>query len=287
MRRRFSMARNGLAAIAPAMSLLGYLRGALRTRRAARERRDALTGIDPSHLNEALADWSRSLTDPTGFYLDCFRAFHLNLATELREHRKYFTEQRRGFGEDAFHTMWKLLFDRFKFHDHLEIGVYRGQTLSLVSLLQHQAGIAGKIAGISPFEAAGDSVSTYLGGLDYQADTLVNFAHFGLPKPTLCKAYSTDQSALDFIRSQPWDSIYIDGNHDYEIARSDWDASAASVRIGGIIVLDDSALLTVFTPPAFATAGHPGPSRIAAEIDASRFKEILRVGHNRVFQRLK
>ena len=268
------------------MSLLGYLRGAVRTRRAVRERRAALAGAEPARLDAALADWSRSLADPTGFYLDCFRAFHLRLPAELREHRAYFTAERRGFGEDAFHTMWALLFERFKFSAHLEIGVYRGQTLSLAALLQKCAGGAGKVAGISPFEAVGDSVSTYRGGLDYHADTLANFAHFALPPPTLLKAYSTDERARDFIRGGPWDCIYIDGNHDYEIARADWDAGAAGVRPGGVIVLDDSALGTAFAPPAFATAGHPGPSRLAAEIDPACFLEILRVGHNRVFQRL-
>lgn len=268
------------------MSLLGYLRGVMHTRRAARERRVVLAGADPARLEAALADWSRSLSDPVGFYLDCFRAFHLRLPDELRTHRTYFTTGRRGFGEDAFHTMWVMLFERFKFRDCLEIGVYRGQTLSLAALLQRRGGIVGKVAGISPFSAAGDSVSTYPGGLDYHADTLANFAHFGLPQPTLIKAYSTDPAALDFIRSQPWDCIYIDGNHDYEVARADWDASAANVRPGGVIVLDDSSLDTAFSPPAFASAGHPGPSRLAAEIDLARFREILRVGHNRVFQRL-
>jgi hypothetical protein len=36
----------------------------------------------------------------------------------------------------------------------------------------------------------------------------------------------------------------------------------------------------------FATAGHPGPTRLAGEIDRKKFREILQVGHNRVFQKL-
>ena len=268
------------------MSLLAYLRGAIRSRQAAVARRATLAGVDPERLDAAVADWSRSLADPTGFYLDCFRAFHLRLPAELREHRAYFSAGRRGFGEDAFHTMWALLFERFKFHTYLEIGVYRGQTLSLAALLQRRGGLAGNIAGISPFEAVGDSVSNYLRGVDYHTDTLANFEHFSLPSPILLKAYSTDDRARDFIRSEPWDCIYIDGNHDYEIVRADWEASAAGVRPGGVIVLDDSALGTAFAAPAFASSGHPGPSRLAGEIDPARFREILRVGHNRVFQRL-
>jgi hypothetical protein len=44
-------------------------------------------------------------------------------------------------------------------------------------------------------------------------------------------------------------------------------------------------LSTLYRPPSFATSGHPGPSRIADEIDRNNFREILQVGHNRVFQR--
>jgi hypothetical protein len=53
-----------------------------------------------------------------------------------------------------------------------------------------------------------------------------------------------------------------------------------------VIVLDDSALGTAYRPPAFASGGHPGPSRVAAEIDRTGFREILRVGHNRTFRRV-
>jgi len=269
------------------MSLLSFLRGQFRSQAASRARRESLTGADPVRVREALENWERSLSDPLGFYLDCFRAFHLLLPVELREHRAYFTAEQRGFGEDAFHTMWQLLFERFKPRSYLEIGVYRGQTLSLSALLQRRAGLEPNVVGISPCEAIGDSVSRYLGGIDYEADILTNFRNFGLPAPLLLKAYSTDPQALDLIASQPWDCIYIDGNHDYEVARADWDACSAAVPQGGLLVLDDASLHTSFQPPAFATAGHPGPSRVAQEIDSNRFREILRVGHNRVFQRLE
>jgi len=35
-------------------------------------------------------------------------------------------ENRRGFGENAFHTMWYLLLEEFKPATFLEIGVFRG-----------------------------------------------------------------------------------------------------------------------------------------------------------------
>ncbi len=233
------------------------------------------------------ADWPASLENPTTFYLQCCHYFSTNLPEELREHRRYFGQKGRGFGEDAFHTMWYLLFQEFRPASFLEIGVFRGQTLSLAALLARQHSRPCLVQGISPFAAAGDGVSRYRRRHDYQADTLENFTRFGLPAPSLLKAYSTDSAAAQLIRSRHWDIIYIDGNHDYEVARQDWELCAPQVLPGGIIVLDDSGLTTRYqAPPFFATGGHAGPSRLAAEINRAHFAEILQVGHNRVFQKL-
>jgi hypothetical protein len=243
-----------------------------------------LGAIDPGDLSRD--KWSDSTTDPLAFYLKCFRYFHAQFPKALREHREYFTVDGRGFGEDAFHVMWYLLHKEFNLRNFLEIGVYRGQTLSLISLLQRTDHIDGTITGISPFCSAGDAVSQYRDQIDYLEDTRCNFRAFSLPEPKLVTAYSTDPEALSVLRSCSWDCIYIDGNHDYEVASIDWVNAAAAVRTGGLIVLDDSALSTQFAPPPFASKGHPGPSRIATEVNRSYFGEILQVGHNRVFQKL-
>ncbi len=236
---------------------------------------------------QALEDWERSLSDPTVYYLDCVRYFHTRALPEfLRRHRRYFQESRRGFGEDAFHVMWWMLFREYRPGRFLEIGVYRGQTLSLASLLQQQLAIGGTVTGISPFTPSGDTVSRYRQDVDYLADTKANFSYFNLPEPDLVRAFSTDQAARERVAQEVWDTIYIDGNHDYEVAKADWDLCATHLRRGGIVVLDDSSLGTQYKPPQFATAGHPGPSRLATEIDSTRFREVLRVGHNRVFQKI-
>jgi hypothetical protein len=234
----------------------------------------------------ALEDWGRSLSDPTGYYLDCVRYFHSpHFPEELKEHRRYFLKNQRGFGEDAFHVMWWMLFRKLRPEHFLEIGVYRGQTTTLAALLQRMLDIDGSVTGISPFSPAGDSVSHYQARLDYLQDTQLNFRAFDLPDPELLRAYSTDHIATERINQGAWDTIYIDGNHDYEIAKADWSACSANIKVGGLLVLDDSALGTAYRPPHFATSGHPGPSQLAKEIDTAEFREILCVGHNRVFQK--
>ena len=232
------------------------------------------------------SQWSESLKRPTEFYFECVRYFDRQLPLALREHRAYFVRGRRGFGEDAFHVMWYLLFNAFKPESFLEIGVFRGQTLSLAALLSRDQARRCAVHGVSPFSPAGDSVSRYESSVDYYEDTLRNFDHFGLPHPSLLRAYSTDAAAKQWIGSRSWEVIYIDGNHDYEIARQDWEICSASTKPGGLIVLDDAGLSTSYHPPVFATGGHPGPSRLATEIDRTRFRELMQVGHNRVFQRI-
>lgn len=266
---------------------VSFLNGQLLQWRQSRAKRAVLRRARRDEGEIKPSDWCQSLTAPDEFYLRCFRYFHFQLPEELQRHRRYFSAARRGFGEEAFHVMWFLVFREFRPANFLEIGVYRGQTLSLAALLQKQSGLAENVTGISPFESVGDSVSRYREGTDYQADTLKNFECFSLSRPHLLKAYSTDPAAVDLIGSRSWDCIYIDGNHDYEVAKADWRLCAANVKPGGLIVLDDSGLDTNYHPPIFATAGHPGPSRVAQEISRTDYREILQVGHNRAFQRIK
>jgi Methyltransferase domain len=260
------------------------IRGRVRRWRAGQAQRRLLREPAPREITRA--NWAASLRDPDAFYRQCFLYFHQCLPEELRAHREYFTRHGRGFGEDAFHAMWFLIFREFQPRVFLEIGVFRGQTLSLAALLQRRFGGPGQTVGISPFTPAGDQVSRYQTGVDYYQDTLDNFANFGLPRPELFRAFSTDAPARELIASRTWDCIYIDGNHDDEVVLADWDICSRHVKPGGLVVLDDAGLTSAFHPPEFATGGHPGPSRLAAEIDRAQFVEILQVGHNRVFQKV-
>src|SRR5436190_585315 len=66
-------------------------------------RRKAIRDLVGARSKPLLSDWSRSLDEPTEFYNDCVAFFYRELPEALREHRRYFTQARRGFGEDAFH----------------------------------------------------------------------------------------------------------------------------------------------------------------------------------------
>jgi len=205
----------------------------------------------------------------------------------VQEHRNYFKLENRGFGEDAFHAMWYLLLREFRPANCLEIGIYRGQVVSLWRLLADLIDFPCCVNGISPFTSAGDHVSTYLNDIDYKADTIKNHEVFGLTPPNLLNAFSTDDEALALIQSRAWNLIYIDGNHDYEVAMADYEVCKNNLAEGGLLVMDDSSLYTDYKPPMFSFAGHLGPSRVVLERAMQELRFLGAVGHNNIFCKVK
>ena len=201
----------------------------------------------------------------------------------VREHREYFSQNNRGFGEEAFHGMWWTIFQEFKPKLVLEIGVYRGQVVTLWGILAKLLDFKCEVHGVSPFSTTGDKVSAYMANLDYLQDTLNSNRYFDLPDPFFIKAYSTDVAAVDYIKSRKWDLIYIDGNHDYEVVLADYEICRDSLADDGLLVMDDSSLYTDFEPPSFSFAGHPGPSRVVQELAMKELHFLGGVGHNNVF----
>ena len=145
----------------------------------------------PARISLQRSNWEQSLREPTDFYFECLRYFYQELPKELQDHRAYFynvASNRRGFGENPFHVMWYLLTQEYKPKNFLEIGVFRGQTVSLVALCSRLNGVTCEVSGISPFVPAGDAAKFYCSHIDYYADTLANFDHFGLLHPKLVRA---------------------------------------------------------------------------------------------------
>ena len=237
-------------------------------------------------LNLSFSDASSRFFTRNKLHAYMHHYFHQMSPLILREHREYFKVNNRGFGEDAFHSMWYLLLREYRPLNCLEIGVYRGQVISLWGLLSKTLDFPCQVYGISPFSSDGDHVSSYLSGIDYETDTIKNNLEFTTQKPELLKAYSTDQASMDLIASKSWDLIYIDGSHDYEVVLADYEVCKKNLASGGILVFDDSSLNTEFSPPLFSFAGHPGPSRVVKDKAMNELKFLGAVGHNTVFQKV-
>jgi hypothetical protein len=80
----------------------------------------------------------------------------------LLRHRRHIEENHLGFGDRAFHWLWKLIVDVMPSHFRfLEIGVYKGQVISLVSMLAMHEGKTSDTIGVTPLGAFGDRFSNY------------------------------------------------------------------------------------------------------------------------------
>ena len=210
--------------------------------------------------------------------------FHQRAPAFIREHRRFFREGGRGFGEDALHAMWWLILLQYRPRRLLEIGVYRGQVISLWARIAKFLNDEAEVHGISPFSPVGDSVSVYRSDLDYEADVRRTFRRFGLPDPVLVRALSTDPVAVEHIQQRSWDVAYIDGSHEYETVLADYTLCRKHLAPGGLLILDDAAVASRFRPPAFSFAGHEGPSRVASEVASKEMRLLGFVGHNAIFE---
>ena len=200
----------------------------------------------------------------------------------VHSHSRWFKRENRGFGEPAFHAFWTQLFREYRPVKCLEIGVYRGQTLSLWEILSREFRLGSTCYGLSPLSEAGDSASDYP-SLDYLEDVRRNFKFWGLDTPRLVRQFSNSSQGRSFIGSQRWDLIYIDGGHEYETVLSDYQTALAALRHGGLLVLDDSSLFDVPLSYKGSFAGHEGPSRVCNENAKHDMTHLIRVGHLNTF----
>ena len=233
------------------------------------------------YFEATLHELARRFTHRNDLYRYFDHHFDTILGETLKSHRSYFLANNRGFGENAFHSMWYQIFKEYRPKQILEIGVYRGQTLSLFSILSKLFETKSSVFGISPLSSAGDEVSDYLRGIDYAKDIASHHEFFRLPPATIVKAYSTDPAALELIGSKKWDLIYVDGSHDYDVVKSDYEVCKRNLNELGLLVFDDSSLYFDFDR---SFKGHPGPSKLVNEVVSNEMELLIGVGHNNVFR---
>jgi len=229
----------------------------------------------------------------------------------LHQHRQHIETNRLGFGDAAFHYLWYLLIQHiaqaFPQPKVLEIGVYKGQVISLWKLLESQLQLNLEISAISPlkgnplprspwirrwkqlvnpqFRWSIDAGSIYPED-DYQRCIEKLFAAFNLNLSDIdfVQGYSTDPEVVEKFRTQTFPLIYIDGDHTYEAVEFDIANYAPRVAINGFLVMDDAAY---YRPGSVFWKGHETVSR-ACELNLPQmgFINVFNVGHNRVYRRI-
>jgi len=258
---------------------------------------DSLTGRIAAYRNtaahnEALYEEFTRLTDSVEF---------------LKRHRDFVEANDWGFGDRAFHYMWLMLLSdanrRSRPVRALEIGVYKGQVISLWALIAKQMRIDLEITGISPFEGNAKPMSRLrrkvrrmmdpryrrdaeAGNLyledDYLGKVSKIFATFdlGLGHCRLIKGRSNDPAIAASLNSERFSIIYIDGDHTFEGVRSDIRSYAPLLEEGGYLVMDDASC---FLPGSTFWKGRESVSRACEELPQLGFENVLNVGHDRIY----
>jgi predicted O-methyltransferase YrrM len=228
----------------------------------------------------------------------------------LAEHRRYVEQNQLGFGDPAFHALWQSLLasaqDRFGRAEVLEIGVFKGQVVSLWALLAKTHGWPLRIHAITPFEGQPLPVSRWWRGLqvrlnpwfrarlrsgdfyplnDYEQIVRRLFARYGLDFNSVrwIRGYSNAPEVLAAVQSGRFHVIYIDGSHTYQAVSTDLANYAPKVVPGGWLVMDDASY---DLPGTTFWKGYESVSRACRQLPGLGFKNVLNVGHNRLFEKL-
>lgn len=227
----------------------------------------------------------------------------------LSDHRRHVETHALGFGDPAFHAMWRGLLahahHRFGAVNALEIGVFKGQVISLWSLLARHYHWPIHIHAISPlagqpmpklglwrsllyrlsprFRERVDSGDFYPEE-DYQEIVQKHFSRYGLSfdDVRLVRGYSTASDVRSAVAADRFELIYIDGDHTYTGALADIEHYAPKVVAGGWLVMDDAAY---DLPGSTFWKGYETVARACLRLPELGFANVLNVGHNRIFER--
>ena len=205
---------------------------------------------------------------------------------KLNAHRTFVENHIFGFGERSFHWMWNLIVKELpKDFTFLEVGVFKGQVLSLVKLLADMNGKKIKRYGVTPLSTEGGVWES-----DYKKDIETIHNEFKLAKDyELIVGLSEVPEVIKKAASLKLDVLYIDGGHDERHIKNDIENYAHLVKQGGYMVIDDSC--NSMRMPFGYFQGIESVTRIVDQklppvTPSKEWKFLFNVVHNRVYQRL-
>lgn len=211
----------------------------------------------------------------------------VNADKELKAYRDWIEANAFGFGERCFLWMWneivKKMPDEFTF---MEIGVFRGQILAIVSLLAERHGKKVRRIGITPLDTSDGHWES-----DYEADIIRLHDVFNIKDDyELIRLDSTNPNAVKLASNNPPDVLYIDGGHTYEVVKSDLTHYLPILKVGGTLVIDDCN--NAIPMPWGYFQGIQSVSLAVDEVlpregSTEYWKHELNLVHNRVLTKLK
>jgi hypothetical protein len=222
-------------------------------------------------------------------YVDRFTQY-VNETPYLKDHRDYIERTAYGFGERAFHWLWKLVVDDmpqgFRF---LEVGVYKGQVLSLVQLIARYARKSVEVYGVTPLSRTSGPTGKFTKFPDCDYAAMIHDLHvrFALTQPNIIPYDSTCPHAKQIVdKLDEFDVVYVDGCHEYDYVVKDLMYYPEKLRVGGLLVVDDSA--NNLHQPWGYFQGIEDVSRAVRTIiePDSRYVHLFACMHNRVWRKI-
>jgi predicted O-methyltransferase YrrM len=228
----------------------------------------------------------------------------------LAEHRRYVETNKLGFGDACFHALWARLLhaaaQRFGTVRALEIGVFKGQVVCLWAVIAMAQQLDVRIHALAPL--AGQPLPRFRWWVrlrycldrrfrewvdngnfydhdDYEGTIRLFFARFGVnfDDVILHRGFSTDTMILNTLSQETFHVVYVDGDHTYRGALHDFTTFGPKVVPGGWLVADDAGREL---PGTTFWKGHEATTRAAQVLPSLGFKNVLNVGHNRVYERI-
>lgn len=228
----------------------------------------------------------------------------------LRAHRRHVEQNKLGFGDAAFHAMWLRLLDsahrRFGTVRALEIGVFKGQVISLWALIGKHWNMDIRISAITPLSGQPMPRSRFIRKVrscldpnfreklrnanfhpedDYAGAIKKIFERFDVDYDAVnfYQGYSTDPQILKSVADATFHIVYIDGDHTFAGAFHDFTVFGPKVVQGGWLVADDAGSSL---PGTVFWKGLEAVSRATNVLPDIGFRNVLNIGHNRIYERV-
>ncbi len=241
-----------------------------------------------STLDEVVAFYRDPAVPMSQKHASIYQVFGANVQTKLPGIHAIF-QRTEGFGELPFCWHWYLAAlqapTSFRF---LEVGVYKGRVLAVIQALADHLGKQAALVGVSPLSGDGDKYSGYE-PVDYFAAIQRAFSNSNLSfaNTQIVQGFSQDPITLmETEKHGPYDIIYIDGCHDYDVVVQDIQNYIPLLKEGGLFVMDDASLF--LEAPYGQFKGHPDVAAAIRDVLDNRtdMEHLYAVGHNRVWRKL-
>ena len=244
-------------------------------------------------MEKTLWDWANEYVDTPEMNNTIIKEFTngTNSIQEIKAHRDFIENAQNkfgiilGHGDRSLQYLWKLLVDEMpKEFNFLEIGVYKGQILSLIELLSEMSERKPKIVGITPLY---DKPFGDYDRLPFIKKIYEKF-NLNLSNTTIFDGLSQNTEIMKKAKFlATYDMIYIDGDHSYNATVSDIKNYSKMIKNKGFLIIDDCCNYKNHATGVFrGLLDVSNAVKDTVEYD-SEFKELVTCMHVRIWQRVK